>query len=167
MAATPPVRTLRPCEELDYHDTRSIERPGAVTPLAVWNFITAKPRPILRRAFRVRDAIAARFGVKALGGFSGKQHAGVSAGDRLDFFRVEHSDREMLVLTERDRHLDVMLCIATSDRWLSITTSVVVHNTFGRAYMVPVGPVHRLIVADELRRLRRKFEGEAARPSTS
>lgn len=60
-------------------------------------------------------------------------------GTGWTFFRVEHSDREMLVLTERDRHLDVMLCIATSDRWLSITTSVVVHNTFGRAYMVPVG----------------------------
>ncbi|MHC2087965.1 DUF2867 domain-containing protein [Methylobacterium sp. CM6244] len=56
-------------------------------------------------AFRLRDSIAARFGVKAIGGFSGERRIQAHAGETLDFFLVEHSAPDMLVLTVRDRHL--------------------------------------------------------------
>ena len=113
-------------------------------------------------ALRLRDAIAGRFGVKAIGGFSGERRLPVREGDTLDFFLVEHSAPDMLVLTERDRHLDVMICLATSGHRLTITSSVVVHNAFGRAYMVPVAPIHRLILAADLRRLRTSSWQEAS-----
>lgn len=117
------------------------------------------PQPLLNVAFKMRDAVSARFGVKSIGGFTGVRQDTVLAGDYLDFFLVEYTDDCTLVLTERDRHLDVMTCISTRDKELSITSSVQVHNLFGNAYMVPVGIAHRLIVRNMLKRLRAKLSG--------
>lgn len=54
--------------------------------------------------------------MKRIGGFSGRQVEAVQVGDRLDFFLVEHVTPDMLVLTERDRHLDVMICLTVTER---------------------------------------------------
>lgn len=62
------------------------------------------------------------------------------------------------MLTERDRHLDVMICLSIADRVLTITSSVITHNTFGRLYMLPVGPAHKLIVNRYMTRLQRKLQ---------
>ena len=121
--------------------------------------MTAGQGPLMRLAFRTRDGISSLFGVKRIGGFSGTRREAVQAGDYLDFFLVEHSAPEVLVLTERDRHLDVMTCVSMADRVLTITSSVVTHNTFGRLYMLPVGPAHKLIVNSYLKRLKRKLQG--------
>ena len=153
------VHTLRPLPELDYHDSRSILLPVQITALQAWNLMTAEQGPLMRLAFRTRDGISSLFGVKRIGGFSGTRREAVQAGDYLDFFLVEHSAPEVLVLTERDRHLDVMTCVSMADRVLTITSSVVTHNTFGRLYMLPVGPAHKLIVNSYLKRLKRKLQG--------
>ncbi|WP_027230423.1 DUF2867 domain-containing protein [Phyllobacterium sp. UNC302MFCol5.2] len=150
--------TLRPVSELDYYDTRSVLLPIAIPPLEAWNFIMEDPQPMMRVAFRIRDAIASRFGVKRIGGFSGAKRDAVRAGDRIDFFLVEHEAPGLLVLTERDRHLEVMICISSVERSLTITSSVVIHNMFGRAYMSVVGPIHKLLVRNDLKRLVRKLE---------
>ena len=152
---------LKAVEKLDHHDSRSALLPREVAPLEAWNLLMERPHPLLKAAFRVRDAISARFGVKRIGGFSGEPRTQVAVGDHLDFFLVEHLDPRMLVLTERDRHLDVMICLSVEGRRLTITSSVVTHNAFGRAYMLPVGPAHRLIVGGMLRRLKRRLEAEA------
>jgi len=153
------VHTLRPLPELDYHDSRSVLLPVQITALQAWNLMTAGQGPLMRLAFRTRDGISSLFGVKRIGGFSGTRREAVQAGDYLDFFLVEHSAPEVLVLTERDRHLDVMTCVSMADRVLTITSSVVTHNTFGRLYMLPVGPAHKLIVNSYLKRLKRKLQG--------
>lgn len=153
-----PILTLRPQPDLDYYDSRSITLPKAITPLEAWNLMTAEPQPLMRFAFKTRDAISSLFGVKRIGGFSGVRREAVKVGDRLDFFLVEHSAEDMLVLTERDRHLDVMICLSIVDRLLTITSSVVTHNAFGRIYMLPVGPAHKMIVSGDLRRLKRKLD---------
>lgn len=118
----------------------------------------AEPGLLMRLAFRTRDAISSLFGVKRIGGFSGTRRETVHAGEQLDFFLVEHSAPDMLVLTERDRHLDVMICLSIIDRVFTITSSVVTHNVFGRIYMLLVGLAHKLIVNCDLRRLKRKLE---------
>ena len=153
------IHTLRTLPELDYHDSRSVLLPVQITALQAWNLMTAEQGPLMRLAFRTRDAISALFGVKRIGGFSGTRREVVQAGDYLDFFLVEYSAPEVLVLTERDRHLDVMTCVSMADRVLTITSSVVTHNTFGRLYMLPVGPAHKLIVNSYLKRLQRKLQG--------
>ena len=150
------TRILAPIDTLDFFDSQSVNVTRVVSPLEAWNLIMEDPQPLLKLAFRLRDAVSTRFGVKPIGGFSGAQHDAVKAGDFLDFFLVEYSDDKALVLTERDRHLDVMTCVSTTETAVSITSSVRVHNAFGRAYMVPVGIAHPLIVRTMLRRLQRK-----------
>jgi hypothetical protein len=157
-----PALTLRPQSELDYYDIRSVTLPTAITPLEAWNLMMAEPRPLMRLAFKTRDTISALFGVKRIVGFSGARRETVKVGDRLDFFLVEHNAPLILALTERDRHLDVMICLSITGRMLTITSSVVTHNAFGRLYMLPVGPAHKLIVNSDLRRLKRKLEEMSA-----
>lgn len=162
MAFTSPVRTLREVSELDYHDSRSVQLPAAITALEAWNLMTAEQGLPMRLAFRTRDAISSLFGVKRIGGFSGTRREAVQEGDYLDFFLVEHSAPQMLVLTERDRHLDVMICLSiTTDHVLVVTSSVVTHNAYGRLYMLPVGPAHKLIVNSYLRQVTRKLAQRA------
>ena len=146
---------IAPRDQLAFFDSQSIPLPHPITALEGWNLQMARPLPLMALAFRIRDAISVRFGVKRIGGFSGRRSETVRPGDRLDFFLVERADPQVLTLTERDRHLDVMTCITTTGGRLAITSSVVTHNWFGRAYMLPVGPAHRLIVRAMLRRLRR------------
>lgn len=154
------IHVLRAKEDLYYYDSRSVQLPAAISPLAAWNLMVEGAHPFLRGAFWVRDTISSCFGVKRIGGFSPVQRHAIKAGDHLDFFLVEHEAPDVLVLTERDRHLDVMTCISTRERRLTITSSVVVHNWFGRAYMLPVGPAHKLIVNAMLRRVKRSLEAK-------
>ena len=151
------IRILRPLSELHYFDKQETHLPTEMTALAAWNMIMSDPQPLLRLAFWIRDTVSSAFGVKRIGGFSRTQVECVSVGHHLDFFLVEYADEACLVLTERDRHLDVMTCISTQDRVLSVTSSVCVHNAFGRAYMIPVGIAHRLIVRNMFKRLLKKI----------
>lgn len=151
------IRVLAPVDTLDYFDSQSVPLARAVAPLDAWNLVMQDPQPLLKLAFKLRDAVSTRFGVKSIGGFTGAPKGAVQPGDMLDFFLVEHSDDRALVLTERDTHLDVMTCIAAAGTKVSITSSVQVHNLFGRAYMLPVGIAHKYIVRNMLRRLQAKL----------
>lgn len=161
MVTTNIIQTLGAPTALDYYDRRSVVLPADISVLEAWNIMTAEPGMFMRLAFRIRDGISSRFGVKRIGGFSGLPRNTVQAGERLDFFLVEHNAPDVLVLTERDRHLDVMICLSITDRVFTITSSVLTHNTFGRLYMLPVGPAHKLIVNSNLRRLKRRLDERA------
>lgn len=150
--------TVAPIGALAFYDSQSVIVPAPVTPLLAWQRIMARPLPGLRLAFAIRDAISAFFGVRRIGGFTGQAVDKVAVGDHLDFFLVEAVSNRHMTLTARDRHLDVMVCVTvdplgpTQNR-VGITASVVTHNGFGRAYMLPVAPAHRVIVRAMLRRL--------------
>lgn len=120
-----------------------------------------RTNPLLGAAFWIRDTISGWFGVRRIGGFTGTQRDSVAVGDRLDFFLVEAVAPDLLVLTERDRHLDVMTCISTSGNRVTITSSVITHNWFGRAYMLPVGTAHKVLVSAMLRGLAREVASRA------
>ncbi len=160
MPVPPDTDLVAPAARLAFLDCQSVSLPGPMTAIEAWNRIMAQPLPLMQTAFRIRDAISARFGVQRIGGFSGRPQGHPKVGDRLDFFVVERATSEMLTLTARDRHLDVMTCVTARDRQVSITSSVVTHNRFGRFYMLPVGPAHRLIVRIMLRRLARAMSAE-------
>ncbi|WP_036798024.1 DUF2867 domain-containing protein [Leisingera caerulea] len=161
-AATARIQVLAPAAELDFLDTQSIVLPVQITPLEAWTLMHARPLPGLKLAFKLRDAVSACFGVKRIGGISSKPHTDVQTGDKLDFFLVEAVSDTLLTLTVRDRHLDVMTCLSSSNGILSVTSSVKTHNMFGRAYMIPVRPAHKLIVAMSLKRLRQALEQRSA-----
>lgn len=148
------IFVLQPVETLDYFHTMTGDAGRDLEALEAWNAVMADPLPGMQLAFRIRDAISALFGVERIGGFSGQRVGTVQVGDHLDFFLVEHCDPQSLVLTGRDTHLDVMTCISTDGPLVSVTSSVKVHNRFGRAYMLPVGVAHKWIVRAMLRRLK-------------
>lgn len=154
---TPPntnIQMLAPTAELDFFDRQSIQLSKPISPLEAWGIIMSRPSPVLKFAFRVRDAISSKFGVKKIGGFSTSSPKTIAVGDRLDFFLVEHVSQDVLTLSERDSHLDVLTCLSSAGNELTITSSVKTHNAFGRAYMLPVAPAHKLIVRSFLRRVR-------------
>ncbi len=152
---------VAPRAQLSYYDRQSVTMSSALSPWQAWSAIMSRPLPGLRWAFAVRDAISARFGVARIGGFSGRKISVPQVGDHLDFFLVERSDPSALTLTARDRHLDVMIAVTTSGCEVALTASVIPHNWFGRIYMWPVGPAHRLIVWAMLRRLRKDVPDQA------
>ena len=154
-APDPSPDLVAPRDQLAYYDRQTLTLPHPMTPLQVWQAMMARPLPLIGLAFRIRDAIASRFGVKRIAGFSGAPVTEVAPGDRRDFFLVERSTPTALTLTERDRHLDVMIAVTVDGCDLAITASVITHNTFGRAYMLPVAPAHKLIVRAMIRRLKR------------
>jgi hypothetical protein len=147
------IRVLQPISQLSYYDVQQVVLSEDMTALAVWNAIMSRPQPLLKAAFWLRDMVSSVFGVKRIGGFTGRFVETVQVGDYLDFFLVEYVDDDCLVLTERDRHLDVMTCISTRGGMLSVTSSVCTHNLYGRAYMIPVGIAHRWIVRAMFRRM--------------
>ena len=148
------AQLIAPRAALAYLDSQSVALPAPITALEAWRLVMAKPLPGLGLAIKLRDAISARFGVARIGGFSGAVVEAPQVGDHLDFFLIEHISDTVLSLTARDRHLDVMTCVTVEGVRLAITASVVTHNGFGRLYMIPVAPAHRLIVWAMLRRLR-------------
>ncbi|MFK7916007.1 MAG: DUF2867 domain-containing protein [Pseudomonadales bacterium] len=150
------AQILAPVEELDYFDSQTTRLSKSISPLEAWNLMMSRPMPVLSLAFRLRDAISSRFGVKKIGGFSGARRTTIAQGEKLDFFLVEYASEDVLSLSERDRHLDVLTCLSRQGNELTITSSVKTHNAFGRIYMLPVAPAHRLIVRTLLRDLRNK-----------
>ena len=60
--------------------------------------------------------------------------------------------RRVVVLEDNDRHLRVQLTLQWQGDVLEVATVVHTHNAFGRAYMLPVAPVHRLIVPHLLKK---------------
>jgi Protein of unknown function (DUF2867) len=149
---------VAPQAYLDFLHLGQATVPGQHTAAQVWSLAMARPLPGLKLAFRLRDAISARFGVARIGGFSGAKQP-VTLGQKLDFFLVEALSDRAMVLTARDRHLDVMISVTAhpdgNATQVGITASVITHNVFGRAYMLPVGPAHRLIVGAMLGRMQR------------
>lgn len=156
MAVTIPetnIQVLAPVNKLDFFDTQSVRLSQPISPLGAWRIVMSRPMPIMRFAFKVRDAISSMFGVRKIGGFSGIVPTSVKVGQMLDFFLIEHVSQDVLTLTERDRHLDVMTCISSSGNVLTVTSSVRTHNTFGRIYMIPVAPAHKIIVRKKLKQI--------------
>ncbi len=148
------AQLVAPRDKLNYFDCQIVALPRPVTAIEAWRMVMARPLPGMALAFRIRDAISARFGVARIGGFSGAQVVNPQVGDKLDFFTIETIRDDMLTLTQRDTHLDVMICVTVEAAEFAITASVIPHNWFGRAYMIPVGPAHKLIVWAMQRRLR-------------
>lgn len=153
---------VAPREALNFLNSRGVDLPRQVTALEAWNLIMSQPLPGLKLAFQVRDAISALFGVERISGFSGETPAAPQVGDKLDFFLIERIEPEILTLSARDRHLETIACVTTHGGRLAITSSVKTHNFFGRLYMLPVGPAHKLIVNLMLKRARRALAQEGA-----
>ncbi len=76
-------------------------------------------------------------------------------GDRLGIFTIFGSTPDELLLGIDDSHLDLRVSVLKQGGARPsyiISTVVKVHNWLGRAYMLPVGRIHPLIVKTMMRR---------------
>jgi len=121
-------------------------------------------RPLwLRAAFAIRDGFCLAAGLQTIGGFGNRAMLeNLRAGDRLDFFDVQHIGARQLVLSSSDRHLVVTVILhldylpAGGRQKLSVVTTVHVHNLLGKIYMLPVKPAHGVIVRNMLNAIPRR-----------
>lgn len=148
---------IAPVADLSFLDSQSIPLPHPITAMEAWDMVMSHPLPGLKLAFRIRDAISSRFGVQPINGFSGVRKGDPKPGDHLDFFLIEDMTPTRLSLTARDKHLSTMTCVTVENQTLAITSSVITHNRFGRIYMLPVAPAHRLIVKRMLKGIARRL----------
>lgn len=149
--------------DLDFLHSDSVQLTASMTALQAYCAMTSDVPGWLAKAFRLRDFISRRFNVADIHGFSPRDPARVSAaGERLDFFTIEAISDQQLVLTSRDTHLAVMVCMDVDGQRLSVTTSVKCFNTFGRLYMLPVGLAHGAIVRRMLRNIKGSGPGREA-----
>ncbi|WP_409281922.1 DUF2867 domain-containing protein [Pseudomonas putida] len=148
------ARLIAAQADLNFLHSDSVRLTDPMTALQAYCAMTSDVPGWLARAFRIRDFISRRFNVADIHGFTrGDQMHVPAVGERLDFFTVETISDQQLVLTSRDTHLAVMVCMDVYGQSLSVTTSVLCLNTFGRLYMLPVGMVHGLIVRKMLEKL--------------
>lgn len=116
------IPLIAPRTDLAYYNAQSIGLAQDISALAAWNIAMRDPIPGMATAMWLRDRISGLFGAAPINGFSGEQRSMVQAGAMLDFFLVEEVTQRLLVLTARDRHLDVMTTVTTYDHALTITS---------------------------------------------
>ena len=107
----------------------------------------------------IRNKAVGLFGLKNLGNLQnvlpGRKADTYKVGDRVGIFTLYESTFDEVLLGDKDKHLDVTLSVhrsvADECEFITITTVVNVHNALGRVYMMPVTPMHRVIVPSVLR----------------
>ena len=106
---------------------------------------------------RLRDWLVGMIGLKTSRQTAWRNlgHNRLQAGDRLGVFKVFDRCADELLLGEDDRHLDFRLSVLISSdgsaSWVVVSTVVRFNSWLGRAYFLPVQPLHKLIVPAMLR----------------
>ncbi len=107
----------------------------------------------------IRNRVVGLFGLKNLGNLDDvttiRDADTYKAGDRVGIFTLYENTFDEVLLGDKDKHLDVTLSVHRSvinERvFITITTVVKVHNALGKIYMIPVTPMHRIIVPSVLK----------------
>jgi hypothetical protein len=144
-----------------FHDAFEADLDDAdLTPVEIaLRFLRATPDWV-EALLHVRNRAVRPFGLRdvgALGAVDDRPASAYAAGDRLSFFDIVSVGDDELVLSADDKHLDVRIAflkrrVGGRARY-AICSWVRTHNLLGRAYMVPVGPIHALIVRRAMREL--------------
>lgn len=110
----------------------------------------------------LRNRVVGLVGLKNLGSLgglrAGKAAADYKPGDRAGIFTVLRVSDDEVILGDDDRHLRVQVSVCKlrdgGQDAVAVSTVVHLHGLLGRLYMIPVAPLHKLIVPAVLRRLR-------------
>ena len=158
MPQEPPL--IAPKHQLAFYHQDSCSIKQHISAYQAYCLMTIDTSVLLKFSFRVRDIVSSFGGVKPIYGFSStKLAAPPIRGEKIDFFTVKDIDQHQLCLTSIDSHLSVMFNLhteandTTESNVLIVTTSVITHSFFGRIYMLPVAPVHGVIVKKMLKKL--------------
>lgn len=130
-----------------------------LTVMQVYNLMTGHPPFWLRIAFKIRDFLSLKLGgVQPISGFDSVKPENVQINEKLDFFDVVKITDKELYLQSTDKHLSVLVALQLQEHneqenELTVTTSVITYNLFGKIYMLPVSLVHDFIVKNSLKNL--------------
>lgn len=147
-----------------FHDAWSVEPADSGLCALEYFLKAAHATPTwVNQLMSVRNRVVAQLGLKDLGhlgGFNPDKPLGeYQAGDRIGIFTLLENQADEVVLGDSDRHLDVALSVhrvrdpISGCVLLTVSTVVHIHNVLGRLYMLPVAPVHKLIVPSVMRAL--------------
>jgi hypothetical protein len=109
----------------------------------------------------LRNKIVLLFGLKDLGGMGNfdakKPDTDYLPSDRVGIFTLISNTPNEVLLGDSDKHLNVVLSIYKTnqdgDCSIAVTTVVHTHNLLGKAYMLPVTPLHKIIAPAVLARV--------------
>lgn len=111
----------------------------------------------VNRLMALRNWMVGLVGLKNLGHLASVDAARAASsyrvGDRVGIFSLLYLTPGEVLLGDSDKHLDVVLSVCkTPQGAISVSTVVHVHNWLGRLYMLPVTPLHKIIVRSMLKR---------------
>ena len=118
-------------------------------------FFSSAPKWV-DKLFGLRNKIVGMFGLKTSGSLDRQQildNLKCEQGDQVGLFRVfDKSDNE-IILGEDDKHLNFRVSLFLDElkddklkKQITISTTVLFNNWFGRFYFLLVRPFHKLIV---------------------
>jgi uncharacterized protein DUF2867 len=86
-------------------------------------------------------------------------------GEQVGIFKIYNKTENEIILGEDDKHLNFRVSlyldeskIEQAEKKLTISTSIIFNNWFGRLYFLPVRPFHRLIVPAMLKAIIKELE---------
>ncbi|WP_243632343.1 DUF2867 domain-containing protein [Parazoarcus communis] len=140
-----------------FHDAWSINAAEpSLDPLSQFLRVAKATPAWIDSAMKLRNRLVSLLGLKNLGGLSEIDSSKVATeykpGDRVGIFTLIAKSETEILLGDSDKHLDVVVSLhhrqsrQSSQKIVTVTTVVKVHNWLGRIYMTPVRPAHRVIV---------------------
>jgi hypothetical protein len=141
-----------------YHDAFSAEMADpALTPIEMMVRFGAAFPDWGEALMTIRNGVVKHLGIRDVGAFR-KSEPGPpkppAVGGRFGIFHILAMDENELVLGIDDSHLNVRISVLKRSAHYVLGSVVTTHNWLGRLYMLPVGPLHRLIVRATMRRAR-------------
>lgn len=141
-----------------FHDCYRIAAPATGdSALETYLHVVRQTPGWVNRLMAMRNWMVGLVGLKNLGHLgalgAGKQASEYRVGDRVGIFSLLYLSPDEVLLGDSDKHLDVVLSICKAPQGaVSVTTVVHVRNWLGRLYMLPVAPLHKIIVRSMLKR---------------
>lgn len=152
------------CKKYDYADSFQstiIDKENKLKPSDIGKaFFFSTPRWI-KRLFGLRNKMVGLFGLKTSSNFDKKQLLNTlqyKKGDRVGLFKVFSKTDNEIILGQDDKHLNFRVSFFLerrkeneNEKQLTITTTVVFKNLFGKLYFLLIKPLHKVIVPAMLR----------------
>jgi hypothetical protein len=145
----------------DYWDAYEVSVPddGRSALQCYLDFVSATPKWI-DMLMSIRNAVVRLFLLKPVGNLADVRGAraveSLGPGDRAGIFTIRSVREQEVVLEIRDTHLDSVVSVykqSGQHARLTVISMVFYHNFLGRLYMLPVAPMHRIIVKSILSKL--------------
>lgn len=141
-----------------FHDCYQVQAPESdASALEFYLHVVRQTPGWVNRLMALRNRLVGLAGLKNLGHLGAlraeKPASDYRVGDRVGIFSLLYLAEDEVLLGDSDKHLDVVLSVCKAPQGaVSVSTVVHVHNWLGRLYMLPVTPLHKIIVKTMLKR---------------